>query len=398
MSQTEEEQRVIIIAPIKQDAAAMAALLSAEGYKTQTCEFVDELSRQMMERTGTLVLTEEALESPHVSRFLDILHGQPSWSELPLIILTSGGESRRTALLDLVAGAAGTLTLLERPVSGRTLVRSVQVGLRSRRRQYQVRDLLRELENLNRTLEQRVAERASEAFERAERLRILSIELTSAEEAERRRIAEILHDDLQQMLIAARMQSHALAKASGAAKRTEVSRVIDEILDRSFNLTRSLIVELAPPILHERGLAAALESLGAQTRKQHNIQVSVQADSSANPKEPSVRVFLFRALRELLLNAVKHANGSAVTIRMTRARPDKVQIVIADRGPGFDLAKVDRHEIAPTGFGLLNIRERLTNFGGEFHIESFPGKGSQMTLIAPRGLTTERPSPATGAS
>jgi signal transduction histidine kinase len=398
MPQTEREQRIIIIAPIKQDSAAMAALLSTEGYKTQTCEFVDELSRQMTDGAGMLVLTEEALESPRVSQFLNILHSQPSWSELPLIILTSGGESRRTALLDLVAGAAGTVILLERPVGSRTLVRSVQVGLRSRRRQYQVRDLLGKLENLNRTLEQRVAKRASEANERAERLRILSIELTSAEEAERRRIAEILHDDLQQMLIAARMQSHALAKAKGAAKRTEVTRVIDEILDRSFNLTRSLIVELAPPILHERGLAAALESLAAQTAKQHGIQVSVEADSSANPKQPSVRVFLFRALRELLLNAVKHANGSAVTIRMTRARPDKVQIVIADQGPGFDLAKLDRHEITPTGFGLLNIRERLTNFGGEFRVKSVPGKGSQMTLIAPRGSTTERPSPATGAS
>jgi signal transduction histidine kinase len=387
MSQTEKEQRVIIIAPIKQDAAAMAALLSAEGYKTQTGEFVDELSRHMTDGAGTLVLTEEALESPHVSQFLNILQDQPSWSELPLIILTSGGESRRTALLDLVAGAAGTVTLLERPVSGRTLVRSVQVGLRSRRRQYQVRDLLRELENLNRTLEQRVAERASEAIERAERLRVLSIELTSAEEAERRRIAEILHDDLQQMLIAARMQSHALAKATGAAKRTEVTQMIDEILDRSFNLTRSLIVELAPPILHERGLAAALESLAAQTAKQHGIQVSVEADPSANPKQPSVRVFLFRALRELLLNAVKHANGSAVSIRMTRARPHKVQIVIADRGPGIDLAKLDRHNSAPTGLGLLNIRERLTNFGGEFHIESVPQMGSKMTLIAPLGAT-----------
>ena len=68
---------------------------------------------------------------------------------------------------------------------------------------------------------------------------------------------------------------------------------------------------------------------------------------------------------------------------MTRARPNKVQIVIADRGPGFDLDKVDRPEITPTGFGLLNIRERLTNFGGEFQIESVPGKGSQITLIAP---------------
>jgi signal transduction histidine kinase len=387
MSRTKKEQCVIIIAPIKQDAAAMAALLSAEGYKTQTCEFVDEVSKQTMARAGTLVLTEEALESPHVSQFLNVLRRQPSWSELPLIILTSGGESRRTALLDLVAGAAGAVTLLERPVSGRTLVRSVQVGLRSRGRQYQVRDLVRELEKLNRSLEWRVAERASEAIERAERLRILSMELTSAEEAERRRIAEILHDDLQQMLIAARMQFHTLAKASGAAERTELTQMIDNILDRSFDLTRSLIVELAPPILHELGLAAALESLGSQTTKQHGIQVSVQADSSANPKQSSVRVFLFRAVRELLLNAVKHANGSPVTVGMTRARPNKVQIVIADQGPGINFAKLDQRKSVPTGLGLLNIRERLTNLGGEFRIERARRRGSKMTLIAPLGAT-----------
>src|SRR5678816_4045265 len=106
------------------------------------------------------------------------------WSELPLIILTSGGESRRARLLDLAAAAAGTVTLLERPISTRTLVRSMQVALRSRRRQYQTRDLLIQLKNLNETLEHRVAERTREAVEQAQKLRLLSAELSLAEEAE----------------------------------------------------------------------------------------------------------------------------------------------------------------------------------------------------------------------
>ena len=88
------------------------------------------------------MLTEEALELPSVSDLLDALKAQPAWSELPLIILTSGGESRLARLLDLVAEAAGSVTLLERPMSTATLLRSVQVALGSRKRQYHVRELL----------------------------------------------------------------------------------------------------------------------------------------------------------------------------------------------------------------------------------------------------------------
>src|SRR5205823_6272126 len=151
------------------------------------------------------LLTEEAFESVQGSSFLEILKAQPPWSELPLIILTSGGESRRAGVLELVAAAAGTITLLERPLSTRTLVRSVQVALRSRRRQYQVRDLVSQLASLNQTLEARVAQRTAEAVERARKLRFLSAELSLAEEKERRRIAQVLHDDLQQMLMGARL-------------------------------------------------------------------------------------------------------------------------------------------------------------------------------------------------
>jgi signal transduction histidine kinase len=109
--------------------------------------------------------------------------------------------------------------VLERPLSTRTLVRSVQVALRSRRRQYEVRDLFAKLRSLNRSLERRVSQRAAEAIDRAERLRRLSAELSLAEEKERRRIAQVLHDDLQQLLIAARISFFAHCNAKGAAKR-----------------------------------------------------------------------------------------------------------------------------------------------------------------------------------
>ena len=144
-------------------------------------------------------------------------------------------------------------------------------------------------------------------------------------------------------------------------------------------------MELAPPVLHERGLAAALESLAAEARKNYNVEVTVEADSSANPKAADVRPFLLRAVRELLLNSVKHAVGSAVHITMRRLRPDKVRIIVADNGPGFDPISLDAQLTRSQKFGLFNIRERVSSFGGEFHINSGPKRGTRITLSLPRG-------------
>jgi len=379
ISRVHKEERVIILAPVGQDAEAMAALLDATGFETQVCHGLDECSREITDSAGVLLLTEEALETVQSSPLLDALKAQPPWSELPLIILTSGGESRRAGLLDLAAAAAGSVTLLERPVSTVTLIRSVQVALRSRRRQYQVRDLVTQLENLNQTLEERVAKRTAEAFERAQKLRLLSAELSLAEEAERRRIAEMLHEDLQQLLVAARMQLAALCRTKDAAQRESIAREISDILERSFHLTRSLSVELAPPVLHDGGLAAALEWLAAETRKNYNVKLTVEADPAANPKAADVRIFLFRAVRELLLNSVKHAGGTSVRITMQHLGRDKLRIIVADGGPGFDPSSLDTQRTRQT-FGLLNIRERVSNFGGKFHIDSGPNRGTRVTL------------------
>ena len=144
MRRNDLQDRVLIMAPVGQDATAMASLLNEHSFAAKICDSPDECARQIDLGAGALLLTEETLEHPNISALLEALHAQPAWSELPLILLTSGGESRLSQLLDLAATAARSVTFLERPMRAATLWRSVQVALRSRHRQYLVRDLIEE--------------------------------------------------------------------------------------------------------------------------------------------------------------------------------------------------------------------------------------------------------------
>ena len=154
MEKNNSKDRVLIIAPVGRDAQIMAELLGRHGFEAQICASLAECAMHIQAGAGALVLTEEALELGSLSYLFDALAGQQPWSELPLIILTTGGESRLTRLLELAAEAAGSVTLLERPVGTTTLIRSLEVALISRRRQYQVRDFLEEQHRKQCELEQ----------------------------------------------------------------------------------------------------------------------------------------------------------------------------------------------------------------------------------------------------
>jgi PAS domain S-box-containing protein len=154
MEKNNSKDRVLIIAPVGRDAQGMAELLVGHGFEAQICGSLAECATHIQSGAGALILTEEALELASLSHLFEALAAQPSWSELPLIILATGGESRLARLLELTAEAAGSVTLLERPVHTTTLIRSLEVALTSRRRQYQVRDFLEEQHRKQCELEQ----------------------------------------------------------------------------------------------------------------------------------------------------------------------------------------------------------------------------------------------------
>jgi DNA-binding NarL/FixJ family response regulator/signal transduction histidine kinase len=224
------------------------------------------------------------------------------------------------------------------------------------------------------------------AEQRAEQLRALAAELVQAEQRERRRLAKVLHDHLQQLLVGAKFNVGALKAKVKTKMQQETTRILAETLDEAIKAARSLTAELSPPILHDRGLGPALEWLGRQMHEKHGLTVAVHADDYAEPEAEEIRIFLFEAARELLFNAVKHAGIDHADVRLSRIEGDRIMLTVADDGAGFDPRRLDAVGGSEGGFGLFSIRERLGYLGGHMTVDSAPGRGTRFTLVTPLRL------------
>lgn len=226
--------------------------------------------------------------------------------------------------------------------------------------------------------------RANEVLQqRAAQLRALASELTQTEQRERRRLAQVLHDHLQQLLVAARMQVKLASRKVTDDQVAKSLRQIDELLEQSIAESRSLTVELSPPVLFDRGLVGGLEWLARRFLEKHQLPVFLDLDGDAEPVDEGTRIFLFQTAQELLFNTVKHAQAQSAQIHLTR-EGDYVCLVVADDGRGFD-PLLKKTTSTSGGFGLFSIHERLTLIGGHLEVISAPGEGTQMVIEVPGG-------------
>jgi PAS domain S-box-containing protein len=243
------------------------------------------------------------------------------------------------------------------------------------------------LQQVNTTLEQRVAERADLAETRARQLQALAVELIEAEERERQRIAELLHEDLQQMLAAARFQ---LQAAQVNLPNEPNLECVNVILEESIAKSRRLSHELSPPVLYHGSLYNALEWLGRQMNEQFGLKVELQDEKSPYLEKTPLKLFLFRAVQELLFNIVKHAGVKSARVALAGSNGN-VTVTVSDQGKGFNKDIIDTFR-EKAGFGLISIRERAERIGGYLKIESEPGQGSSFILYMPvQTAVTEEP-------
>lgn len=193
------------------------------------------------------------------------------------------------------------------------------------------------------------------------------------EEAERRRIGLALHDVVAQNLALLRAQLH-------ASNLTEESRArMLAMLDGVIESVRTLSFELSPPILEDLGLLPALGWLAQHLGKRYGTPIAVAHDGREPALDSADRTIIFRVVRELVVNAAKHAAGSAIDLSCI-SNQRTVRLTVRDDGPGFDTE--GQKGSAETGphFGLLSVDQQIRGIGGTFELVSAPGEGTRATI------------------
>jgi PAS domain S-box-containing protein len=214
-------------------------------------------------------------------------------------------------------------------------------------------------------------------------LKSLASQLTLAEERERHHLANELHDQISQALVVSKIKLDALRKSRHSRELDKALEDVCNSIGQTIQDTRTLTLDLGNPVLHELGFEAAVsEWLTDRIQKKHGITVEFEDDGEDKPLDDDIRTLLFRNVRELLTNVVKHASAHKVKISIRKVGSE-IHISVEDDGWGFDTKKVAATAVREGGFGLFSIRERLGQLGGHLEIESEPGCGCKVTMTAP---------------
>ncbi len=374
------QYRVLVLAPTGRDAQVILQTLTEASLDTEIVPHVLRLRDAIAEGAGCVVLAKEALDRSGITLLAKTLAEQPAWSDLSFVLLV-GSEKQGWPPQGPMRNIVGSAIVLERPMRKLTLLTAVRAALGARRRQYEVRDALKDLRKAKADLEQKVEERTGELRQQAARLRLLAGKLTLTEQQERRRIARVLHDHLQQLLVASKFRLTVLSRHQDVIVQ-QATREVAELIDDAIQSSRSLTAELSPPILHEGGLETGLEWLARWMADRHGLFVDLALEPKAAPIPDDLKILLFESVRELLFNVVKHARTKSAVVNL-RYVDHNVQVVVSDKGVGFDPEAIPSKEAPGDGFGLFNIRERMQMIGGKMEMHSAPAKGSRFVLMAP---------------
>jgi signal transduction histidine kinase len=329
-------------------------LYARSGSKKDDASLVDVASRVSGERTLQL---GNRTWSVHCQPTAAYLSERRSWDQLATL---ASGFVVSGLLATLIVILSGQKSRVQREVDHRTA----------------------ELREANRKLEEEIAS----GDRTREKLRAMTSEVFLAEERERRKLAVDLHDDLGQLLPLLRMRLAVLRNDPKAASIEDQLAEVVGLVDQASQSLRSLTFQTMPPILQDLGLGPAIEWLIKDVRLRFGVQSEIECESATGDLNDDVRIIVYRSVRELIINAAKHAEAERIKVSIQR-EASILRVVVEDDGKGFDpVALPDGME-----FGLFSIRERLSYLGGDLVIDSSPGRGTRAIIELPVDTPIEAP-------
>lgn len=360
--------RVLMAASSEEDTEALAEVLTDAGLSCGMCQGVDCLLEQVGEETGAIVLAEEELSPGAVEQLQEHLAAQAAWSSLPVVLLVEASPGREEVVRAL--GQHASVVALEKPVQALTFKTVIRAALQARGKQHEVRELTERLKG-------KLGRRAKKRMQ----------EVTQAELRERQRIAQVLHDSLQQLLFGLAMKLeklqaflHSTQASKERGKLGELLKQMFELLQEAVSVTRSLAHELNPPVLQSESFEIALQWLGLHMKERYGLTVALSMCGELRIPDENLRIFLFQVVRELLFNVVKHAGTDEAEVEV-KAQDGRLILCVRDEGKGIDLSGQQNER----GSGLATMRQRLERIEGGVEIESVPEEGTCVTIFLAEG-------------
>jgi signal transduction histidine kinase len=391
---------ILIVDDIQENIQLLANILHTEGYRIAYATTGAELPAVAREVMPDLVLLD--IEMPDMNGYEACrqLKQAPETREIPVIFISAHRGTPEDIVKGFQVGASDYVT---KPFSTAELLARLRTNvdlkiktaeLRNARDELERRvgERTAELEKINRQLARENQERMrteQELLRHQVKLRSLTAELTLTEERERREIASDIHDSVGQALAMIKIDLGMLKRTVESPKHVETIDGIIKYIRGIIKETRDLSYELSSPILYELGLEAAVKNHIETIAEKHHLSIDLHCDDEAKLLDSPSQVHLFRSIRELLYNVVKHARATHVNVSITR-NCESISIEVEDDGIGFESAETRFKPDVSGGFGLFSIRERLLHLGGDFEITSSPRGGTRVVLSAPVKPRPER--------
>lgn len=215
------------------------------------------------------------------------------------------------------------------------------------------------------------------------RVRELASALGQAEQRERRRVAHLLHDDVQQLLYSLQLDLQMLADEVSPNLSEQVQELERRVL-AAIEMARSLSFELNVSALESENLQDLLDWLTVVKQQRYGLQIETELQGDIRLKDKAKRQMLVQVLRELLFNVVKHAGVHEAKLR-ARVEDGELVIEVIDHGTGFDAQALTqkKSDSTKTSSGIKNVREQLQLYGGSLTIEPVVGGGTCCRIVLP---------------
>ncbi len=383
--QTQSVPLVIIWAPSGRDAALAGEALQWAAIPSTACTSIEDVCAAVAsEHAGVAILAEEALTSASIEQLQDAREKQPFWSDLPLLLLTGGGTSTGASLKKLSEmRVLGNIMLLERPLRSVTLIAAVQSALATRRRQFQTRDQILQLQEAQEKLAQANADLKQFAFAASHDLQ------------EPLRMVNVFTQLLMERHVD---QSNEDARQFSEYVQRGVKRM--ELLLRDLLLySRAIHEERTWPRSHFDLNFAISDAISSLHMEIHTTQARIM--SGAMPSVYGDQTQLSLVFQNLISNAMKYAReGVPPVIKISAEKSDGEPLVrVTDNGIGFDQKYAERvfdlfqrlggSKVPGTGLGLAICRRIIERNGGRIWAESQPGVGSTFLFTLPGAPAAE---------